>query len=114
MARCESSDPTHGCCRIAFRVPQTTSSNSRVAISGKMRLDGVIIVDTHDGNLTPGMSIWMDMGRIISISPTSEVSSDPSVTSIDATGRLAIPGFNNMHMRAIPSRPVLDKGRSRS
>jgi imidazolonepropionase-like amidohydrolase len=69
--------------------------------SGKLRLNGVTIVDTHDGKLTPGMSILMDKGRIVSISPTSEVSSDPSVTSIDATGRFAIPGFNNMHMHVI-------------
>ena len=71
------------------------------AVSGKLRLDGVIIVDTHDGRLTPGMSILVDRGRIVSITPTSEVSSDPSVKSIDATGRFAIPGFNNMHMHVI-------------
>jgi imidazolonepropionase-like amidohydrolase len=71
------------------------------AVSGKLRLDGVTIVDTHDGKLTPGMSILMDRGRIVSITPTSEVSGDPLVKSIDATGRFAIPGFNNMHMHVI-------------
>jgi hypothetical protein len=70
-------------------------------VSGKLQLDGVTIVDTHDGKLTPGMSILMDRGRIVSISPTSEVSTDPSVPSIDATGKFAIPGFNNMHMHVI-------------
>jgi len=70
-------------------------------ISGKLRLDGVTIVDTHDGKLAHGMSILMDRGRIVSIAPTSEMSSDPSVTSVDATGRFAIPGFNNMHMHVI-------------
>jgi len=29
-------------------------------ISGKLRLDGVTLVDTHVGKLTPGMSILMD------------------------------------------------------
>src|SRR5271154_923912 len=71
------------------------------AVSGKLRLDGVTIVDTHDGKLTPGMSILMDRGRIVGITPTSEVSSDPLVTSIDAAGRFAIPGFNNMHMHVL-------------
>jgi len=70
-------------------------------ISGKLRLDGVTLVDTHDGKLTPGMSILMDQGSIVSIAPTAEVSKDPLVTSIDATGRFAIPGFNNMHMHVI-------------
>jgi imidazolonepropionase-like amidohydrolase len=70
-------------------------------IAGRLRLDGVTIVDTHDGKLTPGMSILMDQGRIVNITPTNEVLRDPLVTSIDATGRFAIPGFNNMHMHVI-------------
>ena len=71
------------------------------AVSGKLRLNGVTVVDTQDGMLNPGMSILMDRGRIVSITPTSRVSTDPSVTSIDATGKFAIPGFNNMHMHVI-------------
>jgi imidazolonepropionase-like amidohydrolase len=69
--------------------------------SGKLRLDGVTIVDTHDGKLTPGMSILMDKGRIVNITPTTEVLKDPLITSIDATRKFAIPGFNNMHMHVI-------------
>jgi imidazolonepropionase-like amidohydrolase len=67
-------------------------------ISGKLRLDGVTLVDTHEGKLTPGMSILMDKGSIVSVTPTTEVSKDPSIMSIDAIGKFAIPGFNNMHM----------------
>jgi hypothetical protein len=37
-------------------------------ISGKLRLAGVTIVDTHDGKLTPEMSILMDKGRIVDLS----------------------------------------------
>jgi imidazolonepropionase-like amidohydrolase len=70
-------------------------------ISGKLRLDGVTIVDTHDGKLVPGMSILTEKGRIVNITPTTEVLKDPLITSIDATGRFAIPGFNNMHMHVI-------------
>jgi hypothetical protein len=58
-------------------------------------------VDTRDGKLAPGMSILMDKGRIVNITPTTEVLKDPLITSIDATGRFAIPGFNNMHMHVI-------------
>jgi len=70
-------------------------------ISGKLRLDGVTIVDTHDGKLAHGMSILMDKGRIVNITRTTEVLKDPLIMSIDATGRFAIPGFNNMHMHVI-------------
>jgi hypothetical protein len=70
-------------------------------ISDKLRLDGVTIVDTHDGRLSAGMSILMDKGRIVSIAPTAEMANGPLVASIDATGRFAIPGFNNMHMHVI-------------
>jgi len=72
-----------------------------VPIAGKLRLDGVTLVDTHDGNLTPGMSILMDKGSIVSVTPITEVSKDPLIASIDATGRFAIPGFNNMHVHVI-------------
>ena len=77
------------------------SPKVELPIAGRLRLDGVTIVDTHDGKLTPGMSILMDQGRIVNITPTNEVLRDPLVTSIDATGRFAIPGFNNMHMHVI-------------
>jgi cytosine/adenosine deaminase-related metal-dependent hydrolase len=70
-------------------------------IAGKLQLDGVTIVDTHDGRLTPGMSIVMDKGRIVNITPTSDVVKDPSVLSIDAAGKFGVPGFNNMHMHVI-------------
>jgi hypothetical protein len=97
----ESSDATSGLCRIALWMPQTTSPKGRDAVAGRLRLDGVTIVNTHDGKLTPGTSILMAQGWIVNITPTSEVLKDPLVTSIDATGRFAIPGFNNMHMHVI-------------
>lgn len=77
------------------------SPKVELPVSGKLRLDGVTIVDTRDGKLIPGMSILMDKGRIVNITPTKEVLKDPLVNSIDATGRFAIPGFNNMHMHVI-------------
>jgi len=73
----------------------------QLPVAGKLRLDGVTIVDTHDGKLTPGMSILMDKGRIVNITPTTEALKDPSVQSIDATGKFVVPGFNNMHMHVI-------------
>jgi imidazolonepropionase-like amidohydrolase len=76
-------------------------SKVEMPIAGTLRLDGVTIVNTHDGSLTPGMSILMDKGRIVAITPSTEVSKDPLITSIDATYKFAIPGFNNMHMHVL-------------
>jgi imidazolonepropionase-like amidohydrolase len=70
-------------------------------IAGRLWLDGVTIIDTHDGKLAPGMSILMDKGRILNITPTAEVPKDPTVRSIDATGRFVVPGFNNMHVHVL-------------
>ena len=74
---------------------------AELPISGKLRLDGVTVVNTHDGRLTPGMSILMDKGSIVSVTQTTELLTDSLITSIDASGRFVIPGFNNMHMHVI-------------
>jgi imidazolonepropionase-like amidohydrolase len=85
-----------------------TRPRVELPMAGRLRLDGVTIVDTHDGKLTQGMSILMDKGRIVSITPSAEAPNDPSVPSIDANGRFVVPGFNNMHMH------VLDQSNSSS
>ena len=69
--------------------------------AGPLRLDGVTIVDTATGALTPGMSIWMDRGKIVRIAPASAAPTDPSVRSVDAAGRFVVPGYNNMHSHAL-------------
>src|ERR1035441_10958305 len=45
-----------------------------VPLVAPLRIDGVTIVDTRDGKLTPGMSILMDHGEIAAITPTSSTS----------------------------------------
>jgi hypothetical protein len=70
-------------------------------LSGKLRLDGVTLVDTLDGKLTPGISILMDQGRIVSITPSAKVPKGSSLPSINAVGRFVVPGFNNMHMHVL-------------
>jgi hypothetical protein len=70
-------------------------------VVGKLRLDGATIVDTHDGKLTPGMSILMDHGQIIGITPTVTVPKDSSFQVVDATGKFAVPGYNDMHAHVI-------------
>jgi imidazolonepropionase-like amidohydrolase len=72
-----------------------------VPVAGKLRLDGVTLVDTHDGKLTAGMSILMDKGQIVRIAPTGPSPNDPSIQVIDATGKFVVPGYNDMHAHAL-------------
>ena len=69
--------------------------------AGKLRLDGVTVVDTRDGHLSTGMSIAMDHGRILAISPTDTTAADSSFRSIDARGKFVVPGYNDMHSHAV-------------
>ncbi|MDP3767525.1 MAG: hypothetical protein Q8S13_05885, partial [Dehalococcoidia bacterium] len=78
-----------------------------VSVAGKLQLDGVTLVSTETGALTPNMSVLMDGGRIVSITPTSTPSSDPAVVHIDAAGKFVVPGYNNMHHHALgPANPA--------
>jgi len=70
-------------------------------VPGPLRLDGVTIVDSENGALTPGMSIFMDHGRIVRITTMPTTSADPSVQSVDAAGKFVVPGYNNMHSHAL-------------
>ena len=72
-----------------------------VPVSGKLRLDGVTVVDPVTGSLAPGMSVLMDRGRIVSVEPTKVTPKDPSIQAIDATGKFVVPGYNNMHSHAL-------------
>ena len=79
---------------------------AEVPVAGKLRLDGVTIVDTQTGKLKPGMSILTDAGKFVAIAPTESMVKATSVATIDATGKYAVPGYNNMHVH------VLDKENS--
>jgi imidazolonepropionase-like amidohydrolase len=70
-------------------------------VAGKLRLDGVTIVDTHDGKLIAGMSILMDQGRIVAITPTAAAAKDSSIPSVDASGKFVVPGYNDMHVHVL-------------
>ncbi len=69
--------------------------------SGRLVLNGVTIVDTLDGSLTPEMSIVAEAGKIIRIAATGSLAPDPSAQSIDATGQFVVPGYLDMHVHAL-------------
>jgi hypothetical protein len=63
----------------------------------------VTVVDPHDGKLTPGMSILMDKGRIVGVTPTDATPNDPSSPTVNATGKFVVPGYNDMHAHMLGS-----------
>lgn len=70
-------------------------------VAGKLRIDGVTVVDPRSGTLTPGMSVLMDKGRITGIVPVAGVAPDPSFQVVNAAGKFVVPGYNNMHAHAL-------------
>jgi imidazolonepropionase-like amidohydrolase len=87
--------PLLGCRK---QLPQRVTA---VPIAGKLRFDDVTIVDTQTGELKPGMSIVTDAGRIVAIAPTESMIAETFVPTIDATGKFAVPGYNNMHVHVL-------------
>ena len=72
-----------------------------VPVAGKLRIDGVTIVDTQTGKLMPGMSILTDAGKIVAIAPTANLPKDNTVQVIDAAGKFVVPGYNDMHVHVL-------------
>lgn len=83
-----------GCSRRAHK-------RVELPVAGRLQLRGVTIVDTHTGKLMPHVDILMDEGRIVGITPTPAIWRHSSVRTIDATGKFAVPGYNDMHVHVL-------------
>lgn len=69
-------------------------------LSGRLRVDGVTVVDPRDGSKAAGMSILINLGRITAVVPVGE-RLEPGVERIDATGKFVVPGYNDMHSHVL-------------
>jgi hypothetical protein len=76
-------------------------SRGREPAVSPLRIDGVTVVDTLDGKLTPGTSILMDHGDIVAITPTATTSRVPGISWVDGSGKFVVPGYNNMHVHVL-------------
>jgi hypothetical protein len=61
----------------------------------------VTIVDTRTGKLMPGMSILTGARKILAIVPSDKMIRDASIPVIDAAGKFALPGYNDMHVHLL-------------
>jgi len=64
-------------------------------------LRDVTIVDTHDGRLTPGRTVFIHAGKIVSIDPDQVAPPRASVPMVDAQGRFLVPGFVDAHTHVV-------------
>lgn len=64
---------------------------------------GVTVVDTHDGKLSPNMAVFVRNGKIAKIVPATSATADGSAVVIDARGKYLVPGFNDFHAHPLSS-----------
>jgi imidazolonepropionase-like amidohydrolase len=76
---------------------------SPASITQGLVLNGVTIVDTHDGTLARGMAIVIDGGKITKIVRTKDVTVGGSAKSVDARGKFVVPGYLDMHAHPLNS-----------
>jgi imidazolonepropionase-like amidohydrolase len=66
-----------------------------------LALNNVSIVDPRNGELAHDMSILIDNGRIVRVTPAGTVQQGASVKQVDAHNQFAVPGYNDMHVHAL-------------
>jgi hypothetical protein len=72
------------------------SANARII------LNGVTIVDTRDGTLSPNMAILIDSGKIAKVAPAGSITAAKART-INARGKFVVPGYNDYHAHPLSS-----------
>ena len=81
--------------RLGCALLAVAATGARAA--AKIVLDGVTIVDTRTGALTPNRAVVIEGSRIVSIVPAGQVKIAPGDQRIDVHGKFVTPGFNDMH-----------------
>ena len=70
---------------------------SVAAAAPRLVLDGVTVVDTRTGKLTPNRAVVVEGDTITRIVPAGSVKAAAGDRRIDARGKFVTPGFNDMH-----------------
>ena len=66
-------------------------------------LNGVTIVDTADGKLTPDMAVVIEGDKIKAIARAGSVTASGTARAIDARGKFVVPGYLEMHNHPLMS-----------
>ena len=83
-------------------IPASAASLPGGAAGAILVLNGVTVVDTRTGSLSPNMSVVISGGKIRQIVPAGTAIPGASDT-IDAQGKFVIPGFLDMHSHVLQS-----------
>jgi imidazolonepropionase-like amidohydrolase len=73
----------------------------QTASSRALILDGGTVVDPRDGSAAANISIRIQDGRIVEVSPSAAVREDPTADRLDVTDKFIVPGYNDMHSHAL-------------
>jgi imidazolonepropionase-like amidohydrolase len=85
---------------IAILVSGAASAQDVTVTTGTV-INGVIVVDTRDGSLTPGMAVVVDNGKIARIAKAGSVVAAGTAQTIDASDKYVVPGYLDMHAHVI-------------
>jgi hypothetical protein len=77
-------------------------------ITSGMVIDGVTIVDTHDGRLTPNRELVLAGGKIARIVPAGTVKATGDALFVDGRGKFAVPGYMDMHAHPLDAPDAAD------
>jgi hypothetical protein len=77
------------------------ASAQDVAVTTGTVINGVTIVNTRDGSLTPGMAVVVDNGKIVKIAPVASVRVTGTAQAIDASGKYVVPRYIDMHAHVV-------------
>lgn len=69
--------------------------------AGRVWLEHVTVVDTNSGQLAREMTVSIEDGVITDVARTATSADRRHVLRIDASGKYAVPGFNDMHVHAL-------------
>jgi hypothetical protein len=64
-------------------------------------INGVTVVNTRDGSLTPGMAVVVDNAKIVRIARAGSVRVGGAAQAIDASGKFVVPGYLDMHAHVV-------------
>jgi imidazolonepropionase-like amidohydrolase len=72
-----------------------------VTVTTGVVINGVTVVNTRDGSLTPGMAVVVDNGKIARIARAGSVQVAGTAQTIDASEKYVVPGYIDMHAHVV-------------
>jgi hypothetical protein len=85
---------------IAVLVNGAASAQDVMVTAGTV-INGVTVVNTRDGALTPGMTVVVDNGKIARIAKAGSVIVAGTAQTIDASDKYVVPGYLDMHAHVV-------------